>query len=113
MDTMSNSAAISSSSPRFTPRFRCFDPTNSYPETPNHRRPFPTTFNTPTSTNSKSRVNHFNSNSNMENSRDSGPKIVAGEAGYVLEDVPHLSDYIPHLPVILSLSLLILSLLIA
>ncbi|XP_059282656.1 ATP-dependent 6-phosphofructokinase 6-like isoform X1 [Lycium ferocissimum] len=25
-------------------------------------------------------------------------KIVTGEAGYVLEDVPHLSDYIPNLP---------------
>ncbi|KAG8380038.1 hypothetical protein BUALT_Bualt07G0152000 [Buddleja alternifolia] len=30
------------------------------------------------------------------------PKIVAGEAaGYVLEDVPHLSDYIPHLPFVI------------
>ncbi|EXB24699.1 6-phosphofructokinase 3 [Morus notabilis] len=27
-----------------------------------------------------------------------GAKIVTGEAGYVLEDVPHLSDYIPDLP---------------
>ncbi|OAY84413.1 ATP-dependent 6-phosphofructokinase 3-like [Ananas comosus] len=26
------------------------------------------------------------------------PKIVVGEAGYVLEDVPHLMDYIPDLP---------------
>lgn len=26
-------------------------------------------------------------------------KIVHGDAGYVLEDVPHLSDYIPDLPV--------------
>ncbi|KAL5576895.1 hypothetical protein UlMin_018594 [Ulmus minor] len=26
------------------------------------------------------------------------PKIVTGDGGYVLEDVPHLSDYIPHLP---------------
>ncbi|XP_044463838.1 ATP-dependent 6-phosphofructokinase 3-like [Mangifera indica] len=26
------------------------------------------------------------------------PKIVNGPAGYVLEDVPHLSDYIPNLP---------------
>ncbi|KAJ8774726.1 hypothetical protein K2173_017172 [Erythroxylum novogranatense] len=25
-------------------------------------------------------------------------KLVNGEAGYLLEDVPHLSDYIPHLP---------------
>ncbi|ONH97891.1 hypothetical protein PRUPE_7G216700 [Prunus persica] len=25
-------------------------------------------------------------------------KVVVGDAGYVLEDVPHFSDYIPHLP---------------
>lgn len=36
-------------------------------------------------------------------SGNSQPKIVTGEAGYVLEDVPHLIDYIPELPV-LSLS---------
>ncbi|XP_058206676.1 ATP-dependent 6-phosphofructokinase 3-like [Rhododendron vialii] len=29
---------------------------------------------------------------------NSQPKIVTGEAGYVLEDVPHLIDYIPDLP---------------
>ncbi|KAH6826798.1 phosphofructokinase 3 [Perilla frutescens var. hirtella] len=29
---------------------------------------------------------------------NSKPKIVTGEFGYTLEDVPHLSDYIPHLP---------------
>ncbi|GMN40029.1 hypothetical protein TIFTF001_009258 [Ficus carica] len=29
---------------------------------------------------------------------DSRMKIVNGEAGYVLEDVPHLTDYIPDLP---------------
>jgi hypothetical protein len=27
------------------------------------------------------------------------PKVVTGPGGYVLEDVPHLSDYIPNLPV--------------
>lgn len=26
-------------------------------------------------------------------------KIVTGDAGYVLEDVPHLTDYVPDLPV--------------
>lgn len=26
-------------------------------------------------------------------------KVEKGEAGYVLEDVPHLTDYIPDLPV--------------
>lgn len=29
----------------------------------------------------------------------SQPKVVTGEHGYVLEDVPHLIDYIPNLPV--------------
>nr|XP_043619277.1 ATP-dependent 6-phosphofructokinase 6-like [Erigeron canadensis] len=28
----------------------------------------------------------------------SQPKVVTGDHGYVLEDVPHLTDYIPHLP---------------
>lgn len=28
-----------------------------------------------------------------------GNKVVVGTGGYVLEDVPHFSDYIPHLPV--------------
>ncbi|XP_051132109.1 ATP-dependent 6-phosphofructokinase 6-like [Andrographis paniculata] len=32
----------------------------------------------------------------------SKPKIVAGEFGYLLEDVPHLSDYIPDLPIYLN-----------
>ena len=36
------------------------------------------------------------------NGGDPKKKIVFGEAGYVLEDVPHLSDYIPDLPVTLS-----------
>ncbi|KAL1344834.1 hypothetical protein HN51_018654 [Arachis hypogaea] len=31
-------------------------------------------------------------------SSDANMKIVHGEAGYILEDVPHLSDYIPNLP---------------
>ena len=26
-------------------------------------------------------------------------KLVVGDAGYVLEDVPHVSDYLPDLPV--------------
>ncbi|XP_024022456.1 ATP-dependent 6-phosphofructokinase 3 [Morus notabilis] len=29
---------------------------------------------------------------------NSKPKIVTGDAGYVLEDVPHLTDYLPDLP---------------
>jgi hypothetical protein len=35
-------------------------------------------------------------------------KIVNGEAGYVLEDVPHLTDYLPNLPVSLCILCVIL-----
>ncbi|KAK7399012.1 hypothetical protein VNO78_10187 [Psophocarpus tetragonolobus] len=34
----------------------------------------------------------------MGSSPNSKPKIVRGTAGYVLEDVPHLSDYLPDIP---------------
>lgn len=38
-------------------------------------------------------------------------KIVTGDAGYVLEDVPHLTDYLPDLPVtFFSLSNFLISL---
>ncbi|XXG48203.1 hypothetical protein AAC387_Pa02g2715 [Persea americana] len=38
------------------------------------------------------------SSNGMESVEKSERKIVLGDAGYVLEDVPHLSDYIPDLP---------------
>lgn len=41
----------------------------------------------------------------IKNTEKMKPKIVIGDGGYVLEDVPHLSDYIPDLHVPLSLSL--------
>ncbi|CAO2816746.1 unnamed protein product [Amaranthus hypochondriacus] len=34
----------------------------------------------------------------MEKKNEQHMKIIKGEYGYVLEDVPHLSDYIPNLP---------------
>lgn len=34
-------------------------------------------------------------------------KIVHGDAGYVLEDVPHLTDFIPDLPVSLGFCLVL------
>ncbi|XP_040371528.1 ATP-dependent 6-phosphofructokinase 6 isoform X2 [Rosa chinensis] len=78
-----------------TPRFRCFDPTNSYAATPDHPRRFSTTSNsTPRYYNN----NNNNSKGTMGISANSEPKIITGDAGYVLEDVPHLSDYIPDLP---------------
>jgi hypothetical protein len=41
----------------------------------------------------------------IKNPEKMKPKIITGDDGYVLEDVPHFSDYIPELPVPLSLSL--------
>jgi len=40
----------------------------------------------------------------MSTVESSKPKIINGSCGYVLEDVPHLSDYLPGLPVCLPLS---------
>ncbi|KAL5174481.1 ATP-dependent 6-phosphofructokinase 7 [Glycine soja] len=34
----------------------------------------------------------------MGSSPNSKPKIIRGSAGYVLEDVPHMADYIPDIP---------------
>ncbi|XP_062087585.1 ATP-dependent 6-phosphofructokinase 3-like [Humulus lupulus] len=85
---------ISSSNSLSTPRFRCFDPTNSYPEhTTNHKHYIRTFSNSHSNSHS-----HSNSASEMGLLTDSDPKIVTGDAGYVLEDVPHLSDYLPRLP---------------
>ncbi|KAK4838291.1 hypothetical protein QYF36_012645 [Acer negundo] len=84
-------STISSSASLSIPKFRCFDPTYAYsPTAANHRRSF-TNFS-PT----------FKSSSivNMVDSDNSERKIVTGDAGYVLEDVPHLSDYIPDLPIV-------------
>lgn len=96
---MASSATIS------RPRFRCFDPTNSYPGTTDHPRYFSSAVS-PTSSSSSSssspRENGFRGT--MAISDNSEPKIVTGEGGYVLEDVPHLVDYIPDLPVSLQLS---------
>lgn len=41
----------------------------------------------------------------IKNKEKMKPKIVTGDGGYILEDVPHFSDYIPDLHVPLSLSL--------
>lgn len=78
---------ISSSASLAAPRFRCFDPLSSA-TSPNH---------SPRSYFTSSR------NGSMENLSYSEPKIVTGDSGYVLEDVPHFTDYIPDLPVTLSL----------
>lgn len=43
----------------------------------------------------------------MDNNISCQMKVEKGEAGYVLEDVPHLTDYIPDLPVSCSYASLI------
>ncbi|KAK0595485.1 hypothetical protein LWI29_007148 [Acer saccharum] len=83
-------STISSSASLSIPKFRCFDPTYAYsPTAANHRRSFS---NFSPTFKSSSRVN-------MVDIENYERKIVTGDAGYVLEDVPHLSDYIPDLPV--------------
>ncbi|TXG68796.1 hypothetical protein EZV62_003731 [Acer yangbiense] len=82
-------STISSSASLSIPKFRCFDPTYAYsPTAANHRRSFS---NFSPTFKSSSRVN-------MVDIENYERKIVTGDAGYVLEDVPHLSDYIPDLP---------------
>ncbi|KAH7565342.1 hypothetical protein JRO89_XS09G0190800 [Xanthoceras sorbifolium] len=86
-------STISSSASLSTPKFRCFDPTNACSATTaSHRRSFS---NLSPSFKASSRVN-------MVSSENSERKIVAGDGGYVLEDVPHLSDYIPDLPIVVQ-----------
>ncbi|XP_065866333.1 ATP-dependent 6-phosphofructokinase 6-like [Euphorbia lathyris] len=86
MDTISSSASLTS------PRIRCFDPTNGYHTTDNHR-PYFRTFSSTSSSSSPSPRD-----TSTPNSTKFDPKIVAGDSGYVLEDVPHLTDYISDLP---------------
>ena len=45
------------------------------------------------------RIQHLRFSEAMESDGRSNVKIVHGEFGYLLEDVPHLSDYLPDLPV--------------
>ncbi|KAH7565344.1 hypothetical protein JRO89_XS09G0191000 [Xanthoceras sorbifolium] len=86
-------STISSFASLSTPKFRCFDPTNACSATTaSHRRSFS---NLSPSFKASSRVN-------MVSSENSERKIVAGDGGYVLEDVPHLSDYIPDLPIVVQ-----------
>ncbi|KAI4386986.1 hypothetical protein MLD38_004855 [Melastoma candidum] len=80
MDTYSNSTTTSASR-LATPKVRCFDPDTSPSPTADHRR--------------------CSSDNGHVHSSPTGldRKIVEGPAGYVLEDVPHLCDYIPQLPI--------------
>lgn len=83
--------SISSTASLFTPTFKCFDPSNLYSATFDSRNS-----SVNYSSGLKSRATKTNGALTMEGK--SQLKIVTGEAGFVLEDVPHLSDYIQDLP---------------
>ncbi|KAJ0007430.1 hypothetical protein Pint_29561 [Pistacia integerrima] len=83
-------SSISSSASLSPLKFRCFDPTYAYSATTaNHSRLL---------SNLSPRSFAVNSRGSMETSENSERKIVTGDAGYVLEDVPHLTDYVLDLP---------------
>ncbi|XP_044497355.1 ATP-dependent 6-phosphofructokinase 6-like [Mangifera indica] len=76
-----------SSSP---PKFKCFDPSYAYSaSTAKLTRSF---------SNVSPRTFAMNSNGGMVISQNWERKIITGDAGYVLEDVPHLTDYVLDLP---------------
>ncbi|XP_030457469.1 ATP-dependent 6-phosphofructokinase 3-like [Syzygium oleosum] len=91
-----SSSTISSSASISIPKVRCFDPASSSPASFNHHR--------------RRSMSHGNCSPVATRASNGGAtatgspppiadrKIVAGEAGYVLEDVPHLTDYLPDLP---------------
>ncbi|TKY64427.1 ATP-dependent 6-phosphofructokinase 3 [Spatholobus suberectus] len=81
-----NNSSISTSA---SIRFLSFDPTNTQ-----FYFPFPGIAITYATFSSNSTCDSISTIIMMPNSE---PKIITGLAGYVLEDVPHLSDYIPHL----------------
>lgn len=83
--------SISSTASLFTPTFKCFDPSNLYFATFDSRNS-----SVNYSSGLKSRATKTNGALTMDGK--SQLKIVTGEAGFVLEDVPHLSDYIQDLP---------------
>ncbi|XVE88796.1 hypothetical protein DITRI_Ditri19aG0097300 [Diplodiscus trichospermus] len=86
MDSISSSASL------ITPKFRCFDPTNTYPTTAKQRRYYSTL---PSSCSTSPRAGNTDTTDVMATSTTTAePKILAGNCGYLLEDVPHLSDYI-------------------
>lgn len=54
---------------------------------------------------SNSGITVSNNNNNNNGAMLDSAKTTTPASDFVLEDVPHLSDYIPYLPVTLSLSL--------
>ncbi|KAB1218484.1 6-phosphofructokinase 3 [Morella rubra] len=82
-------SSISSSASVASIKFKCFDPKNPSSTANNHS---PRSFSTSSPT-CRDPGNGF-----MGNFINTEPKIVTGPTGYVLEDVPHLTDYLPGLP---------------
>ncbi|XP_043720058.1 ATP-dependent 6-phosphofructokinase 6-like [Telopea speciosissima] len=87
--------SISSSSSIAVPKFRCFDPSNGHPVSNSNYHYLNSSSVMNSNSNSK---NTTASGESMESSSKSERKIVTGEFGYILEDVPHFTDYIPNLP---------------
>ncbi|XP_042508696.1 ATP-dependent 6-phosphofructokinase 7-like [Macadamia integrifolia] len=88
--------SISSYSSIAAPKFRCFDPSNSHYSTSNFNNHYANSFSSLINSNSNS--NTTASGGSMGFSSNSEQKMVTADGGYVLEDVPHLCDYIPDLP---------------
>ncbi|CAL9202151.1 unnamed protein product [Musa hybrid cultivar] len=65
-----------------------------------HRKPNHLNLRTSFSSASNGRVPRVRSDRRRMGSegKTAPPKVVCGDAGYVLEDVPHLADYLPDLP---------------
>ncbi|KAK8514244.1 hypothetical protein V6N13_063146 [Hibiscus sabdariffa] len=88
-----------------SPRFRRFDSAKTFPATDSHRRYYSSL---PSSCSQSPRAggggggtaNTDTTHVMLANSTTvADPKVVTGDGGYLLEDVPHLSDYIQDLPI--------------
>ncbi|KAF8025656.1 hypothetical protein BT93_F2482 [Corymbia citriodora subsp. variegata] len=99
MPTVSSPSTISSLASITIPKVRCFDPANSSPAGFRHRR---RSMNhddcSPESSVSNGSVTVATDSPTPPPPPIADMKIVTGEAGYVLEDVPRLTDYLPDLP---------------
>ncbi|KAK9149378.1 hypothetical protein Scep_008135 [Stephania cephalantha] len=88
-------SSIASSAYVSATKFRCFDPSNSSSAMSRTRNFSASSL---ASANPTSAMRTSRSSTDFATEKDQ-PKIVPGVAGYVLEDVPHLTDYISDLSV--------------
>ncbi|KAK9014127.1 hypothetical protein V6N11_005296 [Hibiscus sabdariffa] len=99
MDTSTSASLVTPS-----PRFRRFDSANTFPATGSHRRYYsslpPSCSQSPRGGGGGGTANTDTTHVMVANSKTVAvPKVVTGDGGYLLEDVPHLSDYIQDLPI--------------